>query len=67
MSTTALSRGDMHRTFLAIERHGGNFCAALANAWYKADAGNKARIEAAFPDLLERYGPDSNFFYLQNQ
>jgi hypothetical protein len=49
-----------------MERHGGGFCVALANAWYKADAGNKARIEAAFPHLLDAYGPDSRFFYLQN-
>jgi hypothetical protein len=66
MSTTTLSRADLFRTFLAMERHGGSFCAALANAWYKADAGNKARIEAAFPHYLEDFGPNSAFFYLQN-
>ena len=57
---------DQWRTFLAMERHGGGFCAALAQAWYKADTNNKRRIENAFPHLLEDYGPDSNYFYLQN-
>jgi len=66
MSTTSTQLRDLYRTFLAMELHGGSFCAALANAWYKADAGNKARIEAAFPHLLKAFGPDSKFFYLQN-
>lgn len=66
MTTTPLSRTDLHRTFVSMELHGGGFCAALAKAWYKADAGNKARIEAAFPHLLKAFGPDSKFFYLQN-
>jgi hypothetical protein len=65
MSTT-LTPTDMHRTFLAMECHGGGFCAALARAWYKADPGNKRRIEAAFPHLLDDFGPDSAYFYLQN-
>jgi len=41
-------------------------CAALARTWYVADGGNKRRIEAAFPHLLEDFGPDSAYFYLQN-
>lgn len=65
MSTT-LTPTDMHRTFHAMECHGGGFCAALARAWYKADPGNKRRIEAAFPHLLDDFGPDSAYFYLQN-
>jgi hypothetical protein len=65
MSTT-LSRTDLHRTFLAMECHGGHFCARLAGAWYAADPGNKRRIEAAFPHLLEDFGPNSRYFYLQN-
>jgi hypothetical protein len=61
-----LNRQDQFRTVLAMEHHGGGFCAALANAWYKADSGNKRRIEVAFSHLLEHYGPDSSFFYMQN-
>ena len=63
---TTLSTTDMHRTFVAMELHGGGFCAALARAWYVADTGNKHRIEAAFPHLIEDFGPESAFFYLQN-
>lgn len=66
MTATPLSRVDLHRTFIAMERHGGGFCAALAAAWFKADGANKARIEGAFPHLLDSFGPDSKFFYMQN-
>jgi hypothetical protein len=61
MSTT-LSPTDLHRTFVAMEQHGGHFCARLASAWYAADPGNKRRIEAAFPHLLNDFGPNSPFF-----
>jgi hypothetical protein len=63
---TTLSPTDMHRTFLAMECHGGGFCARLAGAWYAADPGNKRCLEEAFPHLLEKFGPDSAYFYLQN-
>jgi hypothetical protein len=56
----------LHRTFEAMERNGGGFCSALAQAWFKADPSNKRRIESAFPHLLADFGPDSRFFYLQN-
>lgn len=62
-----LSTTDKLRTFLAMERHGGGFCEALAKAWYKADGRNKERIEGAFPHLLDQFGPDSSYFYMQNQ
>jgi hypothetical protein len=66
MNATTLSPTELHRTFVAMERHGGGFCAALARAWYVADGGNKRRIEAAFPHLLEDFGPHSACFYMQN-
>ena len=66
MTTTAhtapLTANELHRTFTAMEQHGGGFCRALAQAWYKADLGNRARIEAAFPHLLVSYGPASPFY-----
>lgn len=64
MST--LTYEDTHRTFIAMERHGGGFCRNIARAWYVADPSNKNRIEHAFPELLDNYGPNSAFFYLQN-
>jgi len=66
MSLTALSPTELHHTIAAMERHGGGFCSALAQAWFKADPSNKRRIESAFPHLLADFGPDSRFFYLQN-
>jgi hypothetical protein len=65
-ATTTLSPTELHRTFVAMERHGGGFCERLARTWYVADSDNKRRIEAAFPHLLEDFGPDSAYFYLQN-
>jgi hypothetical protein len=67
-STTfaTLTAHDQWRTFLAMECHGGGFCRALANAWYKADGGNKRRIESAFPHLLTEFGPNSAYFHMQN-
>ena len=59
---TALNRTQMHRTFAAMEQHGGGFCRALAQAWYVADISNKARIEAAFPHLVEDFGPGSAYY-----
>jgi len=47
-----------HSTFDAfkqMETHGGGFAAALAAAWFRADATNKATIEHAFPTLIEAY------------
>ena len=38
-----------------MERYGGGFAGALAVAWQRADADNQARLEKAFPDLLQRY------------
>lgn len=59
---TTLSRIQLHNTFLAMEAYGGGFVKALALAWFKADVANKARIEAAFPHLLEQYGPGSGYY-----
>jgi hypothetical protein len=51
-----------HRSFELMSRHGGGFCQRLAAAWFAADTGNKARIEAAFPDYLAEYGPGGDFW-----
>lgn len=57
-----LTPHDQWRTFLAMQRHGGGFCTALAHAWFKGDAANRRRIESAFPHLLEDFGPGSYFY-----
>jgi hypothetical protein len=62
MSLTALSPTELHHTIVAMERHGGGFCSALAQAWFRADQTNKRRLEEAFAHLLTEYGPDSHYF-----
>ena len=59
---TTLNRTQMHRTFAAMEQHGGGFCRALAQAWYVADISNKARIQAAFSHLIRDFGPGSAYY-----
>ena len=59
---TTLTRTQMHRTFAAMEQHGGGFCRALAQAWYVADISNKARIQAAFSHLIRDFGPGSAYY-----
>ena len=62
MNATTLSPTELHRTFEAMQRHGGGFCSRLAAAWFSADRANRARIETAFPHLLEDFGPASRFY-----
>lgn len=49
-------------TVHAMERYGGGFVARLGEAWQRADADSAARLGAAFPDLLLRYGPGSDAY-----
>ncbi len=62
MPTTTLSATELHRTFAAMQQHGGGFCSALAAAWFAGDRSNRARIEGAFPHLLEQFGPTSRHY-----
>lgn len=51
-----------HYVFAEVMRHyGGHFCKKLADAYCAADFANKAKIIEAFPDLFQKYGPDSQF------
>lgn len=59
---TTLSPVQMHRTWLAAQHHGGGFLAALADAWMRGDSKNRARIEAAFPEVVEKFGPGTCFY-----
>lgn len=38
-----------------MRKCGGSFAQAMAEAWFKADPINQARIKAAFPDLWITY------------
>lgn len=39
----------------AMHRYGGGFVQALAKCWWMADAENKARLRATFPEVFEQY------------
>ena len=62
MPTTTLTPAQTHRTWEIALKYGGGFVSSLARAWFVADSGNKARIEAAFPHLIEQFGPGSTFW-----
>jgi hypothetical protein len=43
-------------------RYGGGFVTSIAEAGFKADAHNRRRLMAAFPEIFEQYGPGSSFY-----
>lgn len=53
---------DLHYTCVAMRRYGGSFVNCIASAIEHADETNRQRLIAAFPDLIEKYGPGSLFF-----
>jgi hypothetical protein len=61
MQTQQLSSSDYQIFTEALYRFGGNFCANFADLIRAADQTNRAKLIAAFPELVEKYGPDSNF------
>lgn len=62
MPYTTLTPTQQHRTWVAIDLYGGGFCRRLAAAWFAADSSHRERLNAAFPDLLTKYGPGSGFY-----
>lgn len=58
----SLTTAQLHRTWLAAQHHGGGFIAALADAWLRGDSANRARITAAFPEIVTKFGPGSPFY-----
>ena len=44
-----------HNVLRAMEAYGGGFASALAEAAFRADASNFARLKAAFPDYWAEY------------
>lgn len=61
-SSLSLTPAELRRTWLAAQHHGGSFISALASAWFAADPANRARITAAFPEVVTKYGPGSPFY-----
>jgi hypothetical protein len=48
-----------------MQSHGGSFVGAIAQALRVADPVNRQRLLDAFPDLVEKYGPTSQFMMPQ--
>jgi len=44
-----------------MQSHGGSFVSSIAQALRYADPVNRQRLLDAFPDLVEKYGPTSQF------
>jgi len=44
-----------------MEKYGGSFVQALANAFKYADPTNREKLLNAFPDYVNQYGPNSTF------
>ena len=53
-----IDRDRLLATLKCMETYGGGFCQALAEAWYRADAGNGRKLAEAFPNLLADYAPE---------
>ena len=49
----------LEHTFATMRRCGGSFCRSLAQTWQCGDTRNRATIEHAFPEYLQKYGPSS--------
>ena len=57
-----LTRNEIDQTIRNMRVYGGGFVGALAEAWSRADSINSAIIEQAFPPLIRRYGPGSDYW-----
>lgn len=49
-------------TARAMENYGGGFASRIAEAFFVADLGNRAKLMSAFEELFRRYGPDSTYY-----
>lgn len=53
----AMSHDQRMATLRSMVNSGGSFTRRLAEAWFFADSANSRRLAAAFPELVQRYGP----------
>ena len=57
-----LSPDELFRTTEAMQRFGGNFAHYLALTIRYADSDNKQKLLSTFPEIIERYGPQTYFY-----
>lgn len=56
-----LTSEQFHRMLGTVRRNGGSFSVKLADCLAAADPINRQRLLECFPELVERYGPESIF------
>lgn len=49
-------------TMLSMRAYGGSFAQHIGQAAAVADSNNRQRLQDAFPELFEKYGPKSEFY-----
>jgi 2-oxo-4-hydroxy-4-carboxy--5-ureidoimidazoline (OHCU) decarboxylase len=52
---------ELHAMIARMDSYGGSFVSSIAQALRFADPKNRQRLLDAFPDLVQQYGPDSQF------
>jgi hypothetical protein len=57
-----LTQEERAYTVQAMRQFGGGFASALAEVLYSADASNAERLGESFDDIVQRYGPASDFY-----
>ena len=56
-----LTSEQFHSMLGTMRRNGGSFSVKLADCLAAADPSNRQRLLDAFPEIIERYGPESIF------
>jgi len=57
-----MTQDEIYYTAKSMDAFGGHFARHLSGALLAADAGNRQRIIEAFPELMVKYGPGSDYF-----
>ena len=57
-----MTASEEHKTLITARIHGGGFIARLAEAALHADPYNRRQVFDAFPLLIAKYGPGTNFY-----
>jgi len=56
-----LSFNEISDMISRMEKYGGSFVVALANAFKYADPDNRRKLLSTFPNYVNEYGPNSKF------
>lgn len=57
---TKMSYEEIWQMISRMEKYGGSFVVALANAFKFADPSNREKLLNAFPEYVNEYGPNSS-------